>query len=69
MSDLRSIEKCIETYGKTEEEVAVIGGHKQANSTEVMATLEKVGTKITEVSFLKSIIKHGLFCSIIMNTY
>jgi hypothetical protein len=28
MSDLRSIEKCIETYGKTEEEVAVIGGHK-----------------------------------------
>jgi hypothetical protein len=28
MSDLRSIEKCIETYGKTEEEVAKIGGHK-----------------------------------------
>jgi hypothetical protein len=28
MSDLRSIEKCIETYGKTEEEVAIIGGEK-----------------------------------------
>jgi len=27
-----------------------------------MDTLALVGTKITEVSFLKSIIKHGLFC-------
>ena len=62
MDDYTSIETCILKYGKTDEQVAITGGHKQASAQDVMDTLKLVGTKITEVSFLKSIIKHDLFC-------
>ena len=62
MEDYTSIEACILKYGKTAEQLAQIGGEKQKTSEEVMDTLKLVGTKITDVSLLKSIIKHDIHC-------
>jgi len=48
MKDYTSIEACILKYGKTAEQIAQTGGHKQATAQEVMDTLDLVGQKITE---------------------
>jgi len=48
MQDYTSIEACILKYGKTAEQIAQTGGHKQATAQEVMDTLDLVGQKITE---------------------
>ena len=64
MEDLTDVQKCCDEHGKNAEEAAALGLEKQASAPEVMEVLKLVGEKITEVSFLKSIIKHGLSCRI-----
>jgi hypothetical protein len=59
------IQKCIDKYAEQQAKKEAVGGEKQATKESILHILEKVGGKITEVSFLKSIIKHNVFCCLI----
>ena len=55
-----TITKCIEKYAENQKKKEEVGGEKQEDAKHILNILEKVGGKITEVSFLKSIIKHNI---------
>lgn len=63
------IQKCIDKYAEQQAKKEAVGGEKQATKESILHILEKVGGKITEVSFLKSIIKHNVFCCLIWNFF
>ena len=60
MKDDTTIKNCIARYAENQAKKEAVGGEKQKPANEILDTLELVGGKITEVSFLKSIIKHSI---------
>ena len=60
MTDGKVIKACIDKYAENQAAKEKVGGEKQVDEVEILRVLELVGGKITEVSFLKSIIKHSL---------
>jgi hypothetical protein len=60
MTDGKVIKACIDKYAENQALKEAVGGEKQVNEVEILRVLVLVGGKITEVSFLKSIIKHSL---------
>ena len=67
MSDETTITNCIERYAENQALKEKVGGEKQANAKKILEVLNLVGSKITEVSFLKSIIKHNVF--VVLTTF
>ena len=61
MSDKTTIQSCIDRYASNQAAKELVGGEAQKPADEILEILVKVGGKITEVSFLKSIIKHIVF--------
>lgn len=53
MTDYEGVQKCIETYKKSEETIRKAGLKPQAPVQEVMDTLNKVGVRITNVSIFQ----------------
>lgn len=67
MTDEKTINECIAKYAENQKAKEAVGGEKQADATEILRILVLVGSKITEVSFLKSIIKHNVF--VVLTTF
>ena len=67
MTDEKTINDCIAKYADNQKAKEAVGGEKQENATEILRVLVLVGSKITEVSFLKSIIKHNVF--VVLTTF